>query len=138
MAFRMAKSGLQTLGLKKKYPEKTDKRLLMVNILEAKDLLGVADRGRSCDSCVKIELKDLGGRTVDKEADGTVVKRGTRNPAWNEEFQIGTVLRILLCVMLPCVRLATFPGLELTPKSSFLRVSSTSYLCRSSLQYGQC
>ena len=106
----MAKSGLQTLGLKKKYPEKTDKRLLMVNILEAKDLLGVADRGRSCDSCVKIELKDLGGRTVDKEADGTVVKRGTRNPAWNEEFQIGkygVANLIVFIVAMLCLRLAT-------------------------------
>ena len=77
------------LGLKKKYPVNTGKRLLTVNIIEAKDLMGVANRGKSCDSCVKIELKDLGGRTVEKEADTTLVVRGTKDPTWDEEFQIG-------------------------------------------------
>lgn len=77
------------LGLKKKYPLNTGKRLLNVSISEANDLLGVTNKGKSCDSCVKIELKDLGGRTVDSEADTTLVVRGTRDPKWNEEFQIG-------------------------------------------------
>ena len=86
MSFRKT---LGSLGLKKSYPVDADKRLLMMSIVEAKDLLGVTDKGKSCDSCVKIELRDLGGRTVDKEADSTVVKRGTRNPVWREDFQIG-------------------------------------------------
>jgi hypothetical protein len=80
----------QALGIKHKFPAQTDKRVLKVHILEAKDLLGVSNRGKSCDACVKLETKDLGDRPVPNESFTTLVVKGTTSPKWGEEFQIGT------------------------------------------------
>ena len=68
---------------------KNDKRLLKIDILEAEGLLGATNKGKSSDARVRLKVKDLGGRAVDKETVSTKVVKNTLNPTWNEHFEIG-------------------------------------------------
>ena len=66
-----------------------DKRLLKIDILEAENILGATNNGKSSDARVRVNLKDLGGRAVDKETVSTKVVKNSLNPGWHEQFEIG-------------------------------------------------
>ncbi len=69
--------------------KKNDKRLLKIDILQAENILGAANKGNSSDARVRVNLKDLGGRSVEKETVSTKVVKNSLNPEWHEQFQIG-------------------------------------------------
>ena len=65
------------------------KRILKIDILKAENLLGATSKGRNTDARVRVNVKDLGGRAVDKEIVHTKVIKNNLNPQWNEVFEIG-------------------------------------------------
>lgn len=64
------------------------KRLLTVEIVDAKNLIPCARNGTS-DPFLNLQLVDLGGREIKAEAFKTVQKNGTIAPSWNEKFVFG-------------------------------------------------
>ena len=72
-----------------------DKRLLKIDILQAEGLLAVANKGKSSDARVRVKLKDLGGRAVDKETFSTKVVKNSLNPEWHEKFELGKFTVVL-------------------------------------------
>lgn len=65
-----------------------DKRLVIVNVIEARGILAVDKKGTS-DSYLVCNLLDLGDREVKTEKCITQPIKGTVNPVYNQTFSFG-------------------------------------------------
>jgi hypothetical protein len=69
------------------------KRLLTVEIVDAKNLIPCARNGTS-DPFLSLTLVDLGGREIKAESFKTTQKNGTIAPSWVEKFVFGKYIGI--------------------------------------------
>ncbi|RYH28936.1 hypothetical protein EON65_10335 [archaeon] len=82
------------------------KRLLEVEIIEARDLLVI--KKASADTYVQGCLIDLGGREIKKECFSTKIQKDTTSPQWNEKFLFGHVYNLNTVGDLPTLNLTIF------------------------------
>ncbi|RYY83964.1 hypothetical protein EON63_10140 [archaeon] len=66
----------------------SERRLLHVELVEARQLLALVKNGTS-DPVVQLALTDLGGREIKKEIFRSKQKSGTLSPSWDEKFTFG-------------------------------------------------
>ena len=67
----------------------TNRRLLLVEVVEAKNLLPCDMKKTGCDSYVNCSLLDLGDREIRAETFCTQHIKGTLNPAYKQTFTFG-------------------------------------------------
>jgi hypothetical protein len=70
----------------------TNRRLLIVNVLEARNILPVDKKKNTSDAYVVCSLLDLGDREIKAETYTTQQSKGTINPTYNQTFSYGIII----------------------------------------------
>ncbi len=88
----------------------SDRRLMSVEIKEAKGLMGVTKVGGNLTSYpyVQLNLLDLGGKNINKESFKTEILQNTIDPVWNEIFTFGKFANLNSTSNLPSLSVAVF------------------------------
>ena len=88
----------------------SDRRLISVEIKEAKGILGVTKVGGNATSYpyVQVNLLDLGGKNISKESFKTEILQNTVDPVWNEIFTFGKFADLNSALNLPSLSISVF------------------------------
>jgi hypothetical protein len=68
---------------------KGNRRLLIVNVIEANSILAIDSKRGTSDSYITCSLLDLGEREIKAETFTTQHIKGTCNPSYNQTFSYG-------------------------------------------------
>jgi hypothetical protein len=73
----------------------TNRRLLIVDVLEARNILAIDSKKKTTDSYISCSLLDLGEREIKAETFCTQQVKSSLNPAFNQKFSFGLNLIFL-------------------------------------------
>ena len=73
-----------------------NRRLLIAEVVEAKNIVACDSKKTSSDSYVQFCLLDLGDREIKAESFATNIVKGTLNPVFHQQFTLGKYYYVLL------------------------------------------